>query len=121
MNLKRIAALVAIIAAVWWAAPAPALAQCAMCKSAIANSENPAALARTIDTAVLVLFIPTMAIIGAIAGLVLKYRHYQGGELCRRAPDPATQEPPRVAGKEREDHLQLSGGEARGESSIRVT
>lgn len=52
-----------------------ALAQCAMCKANIAGAENSAEVSRTINTGVLVLLIPTLAIIGGIVRLILKYRN----------------------------------------------
>ncbi len=62
----------------------PALAQCAMCKSAIASSENPEELARTIDTAVLVLFIPAMIFFGAIFYLIFRSRHSNEGDSLQK-------------------------------------
>lgn len=56
-------------------ATATALAQCAMCKANIAGAENSAEVSRTINTGVLVLLIPTLAIIGGVVRLILKYRN----------------------------------------------
>lgn len=55
-----------------------ALAQCAMCKTNIANAENAAEVSRTINTAVLVLLIPTLLVIGGVVRLVYKYRNLSG-------------------------------------------
>jgi predicted histidine transporter YuiF (NhaC family) len=53
---------------------------CPMCKSSIANAENAAELSTTVDTAVLVLLVPTIAIIIGLIGMVVKYRHPQDDE-----------------------------------------
>ena len=50
------------------------LAQCAMCKANIAGAENSAEVSSAINTGVLVLLIPTLAIIGGVIRLILKYR-----------------------------------------------
>ena len=63
---------------------APCAAQCAMCRASVANGENAAEMSYTINSAVLVLFFPTLAIIGGFVGLVLKYRHSKGGEMEER-------------------------------------
>ena len=52
-----------------------ALAQCAMCKANIAGAENAADLSSAINSGVLVLLIPALAIIGGVIRLVFKYRH----------------------------------------------
>ena len=57
-----------------------AFAQCPMCKAAVAGSENPGELASALDAGTAMLFFPTMAIIGMITGLVLKFRHAHGRE-----------------------------------------
>jgi hypothetical protein len=77
-----------IACAIFLAAAEAAFAQCAMCKSVLAGSENPAEAARTFNTAILVLFLPTLAILGAIAWLVFRSRHIQGdggGGAARKA------------------------------------
>jgi len=50
---------------------------CPMCKASVANAENADQLAGTINTAILVLLAPALALIGALVKLVFKYRHYQ--------------------------------------------
>lgn len=50
-------------------------AQCAMCKANIANAENAAEVSNTVNTAVLVLLVPTLLVIGGVVRLVFKYRH----------------------------------------------
>ncbi len=58
-------------------AAAESVAGCPMCKANIANAENAAEAAKTMNAAILVLLIPVFVIIGGIAGLVFKYRNYQ--------------------------------------------
>jgi heme/copper-type cytochrome/quinol oxidase subunit 2 len=53
---------------------------CPMCKSSIANAENSTELSQTVNIAVLVLLIPTITIIIALAGLIYKYRQPSGDE-----------------------------------------
>jgi len=50
---------------------------CPMCNANVANAENAAEAAQTINAAILVLLIPTFVIIGGLIRLVYKYRHYQ--------------------------------------------
>lgn len=52
-----------------------ALAQCAMCKTNIAGADNAAEVSSAVNSGVLVLLIPTLAIIGGVIRLILKYRH----------------------------------------------
>jgi heme/copper-type cytochrome/quinol oxidase subunit 2 len=63
----------------------PCAAQCAMCRASVANGENAAEMSHTINSAVLILFFPTIAIISGFVGLVLKYRHSKGGEMEDRS------------------------------------
>lgn len=51
------------------------MAQCAMCKTNIAGAENAAEVSSAINSGVLVLLIPTLAIIGGVIRLVFKYRN----------------------------------------------
>ncbi len=67
------------VAIILIAAAAQALA-CPMCNANVANAENAADTAKTINAAILVLLIPTFVIIGGLIGLVFKYRHYQSEE-----------------------------------------
>ena len=57
------------------ATTATTFAQCAMCKANIAGAENAVEVSRTINTGVLVLLIPTLAVIGGVIRLIFKYRH----------------------------------------------
>lgn len=52
-----------------------AMAQCAMCKANIANAETAAEVSGKMNSAVLVLLIPTLLVIGGLVWLVFKYRH----------------------------------------------
>ncbi len=52
-----------------------AFAQCAMCKANIAGAENSADVSSAVNSGVLVLLIPTLAIIGGVIRLIFKYRH----------------------------------------------
>lgn len=72
---KFFAAFVAGIAFILLTTTVTTFAQCAMCKANIAGAENSAEVSRTINTGVLVLLIPTLAIIGGVVRLILKYRH----------------------------------------------
>lgn len=63
-----------------------AFAQCAMCKANIAGAENAAEVSRTINLGVLVLLIPTLAIIGGVVRLIIKYRHLSGNSYVHFRP-----------------------------------
>jgi len=67
-------------AAILIAVAAAAFAGCPMCKAGIANAENAAEVAATMNAAILVLLAPTFVIIGGLVKLVFKYRHYQNEE-----------------------------------------
>jgi hypothetical protein len=75
MKFKRLANSVLNAAMVLIAAAAQALA-CPMCSASVANAENAAEAAQTINAAILVLLIPTFVIIGGLIRLVYKYRHF---------------------------------------------
>jgi heme/copper-type cytochrome/quinol oxidase subunit 2 len=63
------------------------LAQCAMCKANVANAENAAEVSTTINTAVLVLLIPTLLVIGGVVRLIFKYRHSPNSYVHFRPSD----------------------------------
>ncbi|MEK7830335.1 MAG: hypothetical protein AAB401_04570 [Acidobacteriota bacterium] len=67
----RVLSLAALIASTSTAA----FAQCAMCKANIAGAENSADVSSAVNSGVLVLLIPTLAIIGGVIRLVFKYRN----------------------------------------------
>src|SRR5262252_6389563 len=94
MRLKRSANLLLLSAAAI-AAAAQTFA-CPMCKASIANAENSDEISATINTAILILLAPTLALIGGLVKLVFKYRHYvyfttSGSERDTQQPqrDPA--------------------------------
>lgn len=75
MNFNRFVKFVLGIAAFMVTTTVPVLAQCAMCKANIANAETAAEVSGKMNSAVLVLLVPTLLIIGGIVHLVFKYRH----------------------------------------------
>ena len=79
--MPRVLAAIAMLLAV----ALPCAAQCAMCRASVANGENAAEMSHTLNSAVLILFFPTIAIISGFVGLVLKYRHSKGGEMEDRS------------------------------------
>jgi len=76
MRLRRFAILSLNTAVIIAAAPTRIFA-CPMCKASVAHAENAGELASTINTAILILLVPALALIGAMVKLVFKYRHYQ--------------------------------------------
>lgn len=72
---KLLTAFVVSLAFVLLKTTVTAFAQCAMCKTNISGAENSAEVSSAINTGVLVLLIPTLAIIGGVIRLILKYRH----------------------------------------------
>ena len=83
MSLRRIAAAASLVLA----ASLPARAQCAMCRASLAHSENPAAAARPITTAILLLLLPTLLIIGGLVRMIFHYRHLQNDHVHLRSSD----------------------------------
>lgn len=75
MRLKRFANLLLLSAAAIPAAAAQTFA-CPMCKASVANAENSDEVSATINTAILILLAPTLALIGGLVKLVFKYRHF---------------------------------------------
>ena len=69
--------LVIALAAVLLIAAEPALAQCAMCKESIANSEEGASLSSRFNMAVLVLLLPAVAMFVGLFGVFYRYRNPQ--------------------------------------------
>jgi len=82
MRLNHFLNLLLNAAAILAAAAARTFA-CPMCKANIANAENADELAATINTAILILLAPALALIGALVKLVYKYRHYHNDEQHR--------------------------------------
>src|SRR5215471_6287060 len=75
MRLKSFTNLLLLSAAAILAVATQTLA-CPMCKATIANAENPDEISATINTAILILLAPTLALIGGLVKLVFRYRHY---------------------------------------------
>ncbi len=69
-------ALVALI----FIATEPALAQCAMCKESVSNSEEGAGLASRLNAAILVLLVPAVAMFVGLFGVFYRYRNPQDAE-----------------------------------------
>jgi heme/copper-type cytochrome/quinol oxidase subunit 2 len=95
MRLNRFANLLLLSAAAILAATSQTFA-CSMCKANVANAENSNEISATINTAILILLAPTLALIGGLVKLVFKYRHYvnftTSGAECdtqQRQRDPA--------------------------------
>lgn len=57
-----------------------AQAQCAMCQANLARAENAAVLSGRVNSAILVLLLPTLLILGGVIRLIFKYRNYSVGE-----------------------------------------
>ncbi|MGH9767082.1 MAG: hypothetical protein ACREAB_06565, partial [Blastocatellia bacterium] len=89
MRFGRFTNLLLSGAAILAAAGAQALA-CPMCKANVANAENAAEAATTINTAILILLAPTLALIGGLVKLVFKYRHFQNDEQYRAREQAAS-------------------------------
>jgi hypothetical protein len=75
MRLNRFAKFLLLSAATILAA-APQTFACPMCKASVANAENQDEISATINTAILILLAPTLALIGGLIKLVFKYRNY---------------------------------------------
>jgi hypothetical protein len=63
-------ALAVVVMLVLWSAPA--LAQCAMCKEALANSAEGAATAKQFNLAILVLLLPPVVMFFGIFGMIYR-------------------------------------------------
>lgn len=78
MRTLRISMMIAVAAGLMVVAADPALAQCAMCKSAIENSADAVAVSKGLNLASLVLLIPPVAIFAGLFGVFYRYRNVQG-------------------------------------------
>lgn len=56
----------------------PNFAQCAMCKTTLENAAGAKQAANTMNLAILVLFIPPVALFVGIFGLIYRYRNFHG-------------------------------------------
>jgi hypothetical protein len=61
----------------------PAFGLCPTCKATIGDSENPAELAQTVNSAILVLLVPTLLIICGLIRLVFKYVNFRSSDSQR--------------------------------------
>ena len=77
MNRGRIIligfALIVLLAAAF----EPAMAQCPMCKQAVANSAEAESVARGLNLAILVLLVPPVLIFAGIFGVIYRHRNVQ--------------------------------------------
>jgi hypothetical protein len=78
MRELRIVLIIGIAIGLMVAAADPAMAQCAMCKSAIENSTDAAAASKGLNLAALVLLIPPVTIFAGLFGVFYRYRNVQG-------------------------------------------
>ncbi|MEW6212932.1 MAG: hypothetical protein AB1631_31705 [Acidobacteriota bacterium] len=76
---KSIAIMIVLIAlvAIVSIAASPALAQCAMCKESVANSEEGTSLASRLNLAVVILLLPAVAMFVGLFGVFYRYRNPQ--------------------------------------------
>ena len=72
----RLAAAAALVLAALWGRPAPARAQCPLCRSAVQQSGDQTA--RTMNLAILVLLVPPVSIFCTI--FVVAYKKRRGDE-----------------------------------------
>ncbi|HKY05784.1 MAG TPA: hypothetical protein VJQ56_12885 [Blastocatellia bacterium] len=77
MNRRWLIILIVAAAALLLASD-PALAQCPMCRQAVADSKEGQSLAKGLNLAILVLLIPPVAIFAGIFGVIYKYKDAQG-------------------------------------------
>src|SRR5262247_2065911 len=75
MRLIRSAKFLLLSAGAIFAGASQTLA-CPMCKASVANAENSDEISATINTAILILLAPTLALIGGLVKLAFKYRNY---------------------------------------------
>lgn len=77
MNRRRIMVLGFAVIILLAAAFEPALAQCPMCKQAVANSAEAESAARGLNLAILVLLAPPVLIFAGIFGVIYRHRNIQ--------------------------------------------
>ena len=61
-------------AAVWLLLTVPAAGQCAMCSAVAEGAGDPERVAKTLNTAILVMMVPTLGLLGAFGTLLWRYR-----------------------------------------------
>jgi biotin transporter BioY len=75
-RMKRFSRLtMSLTAGLLWLALAghTTLAQCAMCRASLANSDNPAEASAAINSGILVLLVPTLGLIATLVTVVVRY------------------------------------------------
>ncbi|HET8676870.1 MAG TPA: hypothetical protein VFO63_13825 [Blastocatellia bacterium] len=77
MNRGRILVLGFALVLLLAAACEPALAQCPMCKQAVANSAEAESAARGLNLAIVVLLAPPVLIFAGIFGVIYRHRNIQ--------------------------------------------
>ena len=77
MNRCRILVLGFALIFLLAAACEPALAQCPMCKQAVANSAEAESAARGLNLAILILLAPPVLIFAGIFGVIYRHRNIQ--------------------------------------------
>ncbi len=82
MSIGRATGFIFLLAILVIAVTSPALAICPMCKANLANAENAKELSRTVNTAILVLLVPTLLIIGGLVKLVFHYGRTEADEIA---------------------------------------
>jgi hypothetical protein len=76
MRLNRFTNILLLLIAAVILAAAPQTLACPMCRASVASAEKSDEISGTINTAILILLAPTLALIGGLVKLVFKYRHY---------------------------------------------
>ena len=78
MRTLRTLSMIVVAVGLMLAAADPAVAQCAMCKTAIENSTDAVAASKGLNLAALVLLIPPVLIFAGLFGVFYRYRNVQG-------------------------------------------
>ena len=73
-SLRRLLAVAALVVLVLAAAPAGALAQCAMCQTALLNSPEARGMGAEFNRAILVMLFAPYAVFGSIGAVLLRRR-----------------------------------------------
>jgi hypothetical protein len=77
MRIARLSNCIVLLAVMAIAMTGPAFALCPMCRASMANAEDATELSQTINSAILVLLVPTLLIICGLVRLVFKYGRNQ--------------------------------------------
>jgi len=79
MKTQRILFIVLAACMMLLAGSEPALAQCAMCKTAIENSTDVTAASHALNLAAIVLLVPPVTIFAGLFAVFYRFRNIQGG------------------------------------------